>query len=183
MEYIGAFVQSLQPVFAAAAGISLVGFLLTWLLREVPLRKSAQAEGVAEAFAMPREAESLPELQRIVSTLARRENRWRVYAELADRADVDLDPRELWLVARLGEGTPVDVEDPDTRGAYASCRERGLVDGAHLKPEGERVFGRLVDARRDALCDLLDGWDTDERQDVQAMLDELARELVAQIPS
>ena len=182
-EYIGAFVQSLQPVFAAAAGISLVGFLLTWLLREVPLRKSAQAEGVAEAFAMPREAESLPELQRIVSTLAQRENRWRVYAELADRADVELGAGELWLCARLGEGASIDVDLPDLSEAYASLRERGLVEGTHLTPEGERVFGRLVEARCDALEELLDGWDTSGRQDVQAMLDELARELVAQIPA
>ena len=69
--YVGAFVESLQPVFAAAAGVSLLAFLLSWLLREVPLRKSVEAEGVAESFAMPREAESLPELERIVTTLAR----------------------------------------------------------------------------------------------------------------
>src|SRR4030095_12742748 len=66
--YVGAFAASLRPVFAVAAGISVVAFVLSWFLREVPLRKSAEAEGVAEHFAMPREDESLPELERIVAT-------------------------------------------------------------------------------------------------------------------
>ncbi len=38
--YVQAFVDALQPVFLTATGISLVAFLLTWLLREVPLRTS-----------------------------------------------------------------------------------------------------------------------------------------------
>ena len=103
--YLEAFAASLRPVFAAAAGISVLAFLLTWLLREVPLRRSAAADGVAEKYAMPREAESLPELQRIVATLAQRENRWRVYDDVAQRAGLDLGPAELWLLARIGEGT------------------------------------------------------------------------------
>ena len=36
--YVQAFVTALQPVFLAAAGISVLAFLLTWLLREQPLR-------------------------------------------------------------------------------------------------------------------------------------------------
>ncbi len=171
-------------MFAAAAGISVVGFLLTWLLREVPLRKSAQADGISEAFAMPREAESLPELQRIVSSLAQHENSWRVYRELADRADVELDPAELWLIARLGEGTQVAVDLPGReRGVHLPARAwPRRRPGSHSRKASASTRG-VVDARREALGELLDGWDTGERQDVQAMLDELARELVAQIPA
>ena len=36
--FVEAFAVSLQPVFVAASGISLVAFVLTWWLREVPLR-------------------------------------------------------------------------------------------------------------------------------------------------
>jgi EmrB/QacA subfamily drug resistance transporter len=36
--YLQAFVAALQPIFLAAAVISVVAFALTWLLREVPLR-------------------------------------------------------------------------------------------------------------------------------------------------
>jgi hypothetical protein len=33
----------LHPVFLTAAGVALVAFALTWLLREVPLRKHTHA--------------------------------------------------------------------------------------------------------------------------------------------
>jgi EmrB/QacA subfamily drug resistance transporter len=36
--YIHAFAHALQPVFLAATGIVVLAFLLTWLLREIPLR-------------------------------------------------------------------------------------------------------------------------------------------------
>ncbi|MFL5930297.1 MAG: MFS transporter, partial [Gaiellaceae bacterium] len=181
-DYVGAFAASLRPVFAAAAGVSFVGFLLTWLLREVPLRKSAEAEGVAEHFAMPREAESLPELQRIVATLARRENHWRVYRRLAERAEIDLDPTELWLLVRLGEGNAVDLGDPRVVVAHASLRDRGLVEDGFLGGDGRLVFRRVVEARRQGLAELLDGWEPESHDEVRTMLDRLARELVAEVP-
>jgi hypothetical protein len=181
-DYVEAFAASLRPVFVAAAGFSLGAFLLSWFLREVPLRKSAGAEGVAESFAMPREAESLPELERIVSTLARRENHWRVYADLAKRLDVDLEPAELWLLARLGDRTEVDLDDPRLAAAQNSLRERGLVENGDLRREGERLYVRVADARREGLDDLLEGWEPERHEEVKAMLDRLARELVAEIP-
>src|SRR2546430_17366344 len=58
-EYITAVMAALRPVFLAAAGISALGFALTFLLREHPLREGAPAEGVGESFAMPRAATSL----------------------------------------------------------------------------------------------------------------------------
>jgi EmrB/QacA subfamily drug resistance transporter len=180
--YVHSFAQSLHPMFEVAAAISAVAFGLTWLLEEVPLRQSAAAEGVAESFAMPREAESLPELERIVATLARRENRWRVYEQLAERAQVDLAADELWLLVRLGEGTDLEPADPLIAGALASLRERGLVADGHLDGEGEAVYGRVLEARRTGLCELLEGWDPDDHEEVRHMLDRLARELVSEIP-
>jgi hypothetical protein len=38
-----AFAAALHPVFLTAAGVSLLAFALTWLLREVPLRTGAHA--------------------------------------------------------------------------------------------------------------------------------------------
>jgi EmrB/QacA subfamily drug resistance transporter len=181
-DYVEAFAASLRPVFVAAAVISLGAFLLTWALKEIPLRKSAGAEGVAESFAMPREAESLPELQRIVATLARRENHWRVYQRLAERAEVDLDPGELWLLTRLGEGAELDLQEPRLASAHAALRERGLVENAHLDSDGQAVYDRVVEARRQGLAELLEGWEPEKHDEVRAMLDRLARSLVHQIP-
>ena len=58
---------------------------------------------------MPRDATSLEELERIVTVLVAHENRWRVYADLARRAGIDLPPPELWMLARLGEREPMTL--------------------------------------------------------------------------
>ena len=180
--YVQAFVDSLQPVFLAAAVVSFVGFVLTWFLREIPLRKSVAAEGVAESFAMPRDAESLPEMERIVATLARRENRWRVYDQLARRAEIDLDPAELWLVARLGEDAHINLTDLRVVTALAQLRERGLVADGRLTGEGDVTYARVLDARREGLCELLEGWAPEKHDDVMALLERLARDLVTEAP-
>ena len=46
--YVSAFSTALHPVFLAAAGIALFSFLLTWFLRETPLRKTTGEEGDAK---------------------------------------------------------------------------------------------------------------------------------------
>jgi hypothetical protein len=51
--YVNAFALSLQPVFLVAAGIGVVAFVLTWFLREVPLRKHAGVgETAGETFGL-----------------------------------------------------------------------------------------------------------------------------------
>jgi EmrB/QacA subfamily drug resistance transporter len=52
--YVESVAAALQPVFLVAAAVSFAAFVLTWFLRDVPLRKSARAEGVGEAFAPAR---------------------------------------------------------------------------------------------------------------------------------
>ena len=37
-EFLHAFVDALQPVFLVGAAVTLVAFVLSWLLKEVPLR-------------------------------------------------------------------------------------------------------------------------------------------------
>jgi EmrB/QacA subfamily drug resistance transporter len=181
--YVSAFAASLRPVFAAAAFVAVFAFVLSWLLAEAPLRKSVQAEGVAEHFATPREAESLPELERILSTLALRENRWRMYERFADQADVDLDPAELWLISRLGEGAAIDLGDARVAAAHESLRVRGLLVDARLADDGEIVYARVVEARRRGLAELLDGWEPERHDEVRAMLDRFSRLNVAEPPA
>ena len=59
---------------------------------------------------MLREATSLEELERIITALLAHENRWRIYADVANRAKLDLSAPELWMLARLGEREPLTVE-------------------------------------------------------------------------
>ena len=46
--YVRAFADSLHPVFIVGAGIAVLSFLLTWMLRELPLRKSTEPVPAAQ---------------------------------------------------------------------------------------------------------------------------------------
>ena len=192
VPYVLAFAAALNPVFQTASAIALCGFVLTLGLREIALRKTAAAEGIGQAFAMPQDASSLEELQRIVSDLARHENRWKLYNALAQQAGVPLDPREMWFLFRLGERDHPVTEDElcgRVRTDLQLLRQfaeqaiaRGLVnrgDSGRLDftPQGRNIYARLLVLRRDQLSSLLERWDPRHHAEVRDMLARLARHL------
>ncbi len=196
-EYITAVMAALRPVFVAAAGISALGFALTFLLREHPLREGAPAEGVGESFAMPRDATSLEELERIIALLVARENRWRLYADLARRAAIELPAPELWMLARLGEREPMtlaslsaELKIPEQQLAlplHALC-ERGIAEKKangklELTPAGVAMRDRIVAARRKGLADTLARWRPEEHPDVLALIERMAQALTSDLPA
>jgi DNA-binding MarR family transcriptional regulator len=195
-EYVTAVMAALRPVFVVATAIAAVGFVLTWLLRESPLRE-ATSEGLGESFAMPRDATSLEELARIVTVLIARENRWRVYADLARRAAIDLPAPELWMLARLGEREPMTMRSlaaelkipPQALEAPldALC-ERGIAEKTasgqlQLTPTGVAMRDRVVAARRKGLADMLARWQPDEHPDVLALIERMAQALTSDLPT
>ena len=103
-EYSEAVMAALRLVFLVAAASRRWAFC--WpLSARGRLRDSAPAEGLAESFSMPRDATSLEELERIVTALMAHENRWRLYADFAQRAGIDLPRRSFgcwhgWASAR-----------------------------------------------------------------------------------
>ena len=194
--YVAGFVASLRPVFLVAAAVALAAFLLSWFLPEVPLRTTARAEGVGESFASPRDGNSLRELERMITTLARPQERWSVYERLAGRAGLELPPPQLWLLARLGERPPLASaglaaelgEDPEqVMTALEELRRRHLVQGGdgaavQLSRDGRTAHAQLVTARREALDQLSTGWRPDDQAEVGRLLDRLAHEFVREIP-
>jgi MFS family permease len=107
--YVTAFAAALRPVFLTAAAVAFFAFLLSWLLRELPLRQTAAAEGVGESFASPRHHSSERELERILSSLLQREQRQRVYEDLIERSGVHVSPPEGWLLNRIAEHAPTST--------------------------------------------------------------------------
>lgn len=193
---VGAFAAALRPVFETAAGFASLGFLLSFALVDRPLRRTPAA-AVGEAFAMPRDATSLEELERIVTVLADHENRWRVYARMAALTRIDLDPEELWLLARLMERNPpfplpmlaaelgLDVphlvpiaERLKARGAASFDEDMCLGP----TPKGHEMYRRILAARREDLEGLLAGWSPEKHPEVKAMLARLAASLVMAPP-
>jgi DNA-binding MarR family transcriptional regulator len=182
--------------FLTAAGVAAVGFGLTWLLREVPLRTTTQAPDVGDGFHPARDGAGLRELERSLSLLATREHRWELYTSLADRAALDLPPPELCVLARLGERPPLTgpqlsdqlYVDPNRMAdTLAQLRGRSLVrsdtDGTiELTSTGRAGYERLVAARRAGLRELLDGWQPDQHREIEELVDRLARDLVREMP-
>ncbi len=195
--YVNALTDALQPVFLSAAGVVLVGFVLTWFLREVPLRTSTRAPDVGEGFEPAHDDDRLREVERALSRLAGREQRWALYERLAARSGVDLAPPELWLLARLGErpspgGAPLaeglGVASAAIAAPLEELRRRELVrenGGAEitLTSAGVASYERVAAARRAGLSELLDGCEPEKYPELQDLIDRLGRDLVREIPT
>jgi EmrB/QacA subfamily drug resistance transporter len=190
--YVAAFSAALKPVFLAAAGIMFLAFVLTWLLREVPLRAAA-AEGIGETFASPREDSSERELERILSSLVRGDERTRIYRQLIARSGVQATPPQAWVLGRLHDREPIapraladelDVAPARLEPVLGEVERLGLVRVDHgaccLSERGQAVYARLVDAGRVELAALIPQQDRDG--EAAPVLRRLAESLVADMP-
>jgi DNA-binding MarR family transcriptional regulator len=200
--YIRAFAESLQSVFLLAVPLAVLAFALTWLLREVPLRKTVETDGLGESFAMPKDPSSLAVIERALSDLARYDTRHRMYERIAARAGVQLAPLACWLLARICDTQPVSQGDLAHKLHMAPSQfdaplheleQKGLVRLTEspaggeplldLTPTGEETLNRLVTARREGLADLLSGWSPEQHKDLADLLSRLARDLVLHAPA
>ncbi len=183
--YQQAFTSALQPVFITAALVAAVAFCLTWLLKEIPLRSTARAEPVDVALAMPRDARSLEELERIVVNLERRENRSLVLRRVAETAGLELAPDAVWLLLQSGTqgaskipSSPVPAQELLAL-KLAVVREDGAVV---LTGRGMETYQKIVDLHRSRLAQLVERWEPEKHAEVRAMLDRLARSILSDPP-
>jgi len=196
--YLALFVDALHPVFKTAAALALVSFLLSLAIKEVPLRTSIAPQPLGDAFEAPRDATSLEELERIVTRMTARENRWQVYTRSATRMGIALEPDELWLLARMGESRgPVTISeleqrlrigDPQCTRLVVRLLAAGMVvesgEGVYeLGEAGRNDYQRLLLQREQDLKDMLAGWEPDEHPDVRAMMRELANSFASAPPT
>jgi DNA-binding MarR family transcriptional regulator len=193
--FVGAYADALTTVFLVCAPVAALGFLLSWLLPERPLRRTVEAAGVGEAFAAPKHHDPLPEIERALSTLSRRDSRERILDRLAQRAGVALTARQCWVLARVGEAEPTDafaigeanaVDPARVAARIAELRDLGYLDGPSeaivLTDAGRDAVERLVAARRERLAELLDGWSPESEAELAALLTRMARDVVADHP-
>ena len=201
--YVGAFTDALTTVFVVAAAIAVLAFLLSLMLEERPLRKTVETASVGEAFAAPRDTDSLREVTRELSVMIGREQTRNYLVEIARRAGLDLSPAECWLLARAGRGESVGPEalpadehreerEPIIRGALARLDERGLLEQSsaaadegtvrELTPGGREVLSRLAEARCDSLRELVADWPAEDRSELAPLIARLAEELGLERP-
>jgi EmrB/QacA subfamily drug resistance transporter len=196
--YESAYVNALQPVFLVAAGVSAVGFVLSLLLRERPLRATASTSaGLDDALAAPKNPSSLAEVDRALGVLVSRERRRAFNERVAARAHVDLSSGAVWALVRFGsygiDGTrgmarEQEIDEQRVAAVELELRERGFVvagegEGeATLTPAGVSMADQLLSARRDELSTMLDDHDAQRVPEVQRLLEQLCVELAGQRP-
>jgi EmrB/QacA subfamily drug resistance transporter len=195
VPFLEAYADALTTVFLVCAPIAAVAFVLAWLLPERPLRRTIEATGVGEAFAAPKHHDPRAEIERALSTLARRDSRERILERLAARAGLELSARQVWVLARVGENEPTDaVAIAQARGVdpvrvaarIGELRELRYVEGPDgavvLTSAGRDAFDRLVAARRERLAELLDGWSPEQEAELAELLTRMALDVVADHP-
>ncbi|HLI53720.1 MAG TPA: MFS transporter [Acidimicrobiales bacterium] len=193
--FVNAYAASIHSVFLWAVPVAAVSFILTWLLKEVPLRQAVASPDQAQSLAptsMPAAGDSADEVMRVLSLLSRNEDRARIYRQLAADAGLRLDPRSTWALFRLDGQSEIDLhalaeryklETPRVVELMAPLREAGFVvldeaGRARLTPDGLVAIERLIAARRARLTEHLGDWSEAADARLADRLNQLARDLL-----
>ncbi|UYM06222.1 MFS transporter [Solicola gregarius] len=193
---VSVYADSLGTVFLTVVPVALVAFALAIFLPEIELRSTVRAVDPGETFGMPQDRTSLQEVARAVEVLVHREKRREIYERLADRAGITLAPRGCWLLFRVTDHPATPIEEmADRLGAEPDLVRSGLEDlrdagycevvehpggaRAELTDAGRQTMAALVEARREALVDLLDGLDPREYPELEQLVRDLAHSLLA----
>jgi MFS family permease len=192
LAYEQAYVHALTPVFLVAAGVAALGFVLSWLLPEKPLRATAATStGLEDGLAAPKDADSLAELERALSRATTLEERRRFRGRVAERAGLDVSPGGVWALVRIGDHGVAEAADRaralgigEDRIAHVlgELRGDGLIDGEGPTARGAAYADQLVEARRELLSETLADPEAERRPEVAELLRGLSRELVGERP-
>jgi EmrB/QacA subfamily drug resistance transporter len=198
--YVSAYAASLQTVFLVAVPIAALAFGLSWLIKEVPLRRTVSAANPADSLApsaIPAARTSIEELARALSVLSNAENTRQIYLALAERAGLDLGPPETWTLLRIGEhvgSSPEQLADhvrvplDRLREIIGTLRRAGFVDVRVGAPGPEQLMltragldalERLAEARRTGLAALLSDWTPEQHEEIALLVARLAADLLA----
>jgi hypothetical protein len=192
LAYEQSYVHALTPVFTVAAGVALLGFAISWLLPEKPLRATAATStGLEDGLAAPRDADSLAEIERALSIATTLEQRREFRRAIAQRAGLDVSPGAVWALVHLARdgmagasdaARALGVSEARIGEVVAELRGDGLIDDDGPTPRGRAYTDQLISARRDVLCEVLDDRQAELDPEVDRLLSVLARELVGERP-
>ena len=204
LAYEHAYVHALSPVFLAASGVALLGFVLAWLLPERPLRESRRHQPGPRRRPCGAAIAGLPGRDRAgADARPAPEERAALRERLAERAGVELiagrhvgaRPDQEHGLARARHLADADGVPPERitqvtqelRGLGLLAREAAALESdgggqGALTPTGRDHAERLLGARRELLVEALadDGAERDPQ--VLSLLRRLAVELCGEPP-
>jgi EmrB/QacA subfamily drug resistance transporter len=188
-----AYSLALHPVFLFAIPVALVAFVLSWFLREVPLRTTSSV-GIGEGLgATPPARSSVDEVERSLTRLGGEDLRRRGYERLTALAGLDLPAGSSWILTRLAKQGPVagqklaqqaDVTVDYGRPYVDRLVSEGMVTRSNgtlvLTDSGHEAADRLFAARREGLRELLADWSPEEYAELGELLTKLSRAMLGE---
>ena len=188
-----AYSLALHPVFLWAIPVAGIAFVLSWFLREVPLRTTSSV-GIGEGLgATPPARSSVDEVERSLVRLGSADLRRQGYERLATLAGLDLPAGSCWILTRLAKQGTVRSEDLARQANVTVDYGRPFADrlvaesmvvrtdGALvLTDAGRAAAERLFTARREGLRELLADWSPEEYAELGELLTKLSRALLGE---
>ncbi|MFC9435497.1 DHA2 family efflux MFS transporter permease subunit [Nocardia sp. NPDC057030] len=197
---IDAYANTIDHVFVWVVPVALVGFVVAWFLKEVPLRDSARtsAGDVGEGFSVPDSADRVVQLERaIAATLRKEHDEGPIGPRILADAGSTLSRGEAWALGqvylrdRVQGGATLDsvarahkLPDDVLAPIYRRVEDKGyLVDDGHelrLTDQGQAELDRVKAAWRRWLDRRLDDWNNDDPAD-RALFDQALDNLAAKL--
>jgi DNA-binding MarR family transcriptional regulator len=188
-----AYSLALHPVFLFAIPIALVAFVLSWFLREVPLRATSSV-GIGEGLgAAPPARSSVDEVERSLTRLGGEDLRRRGYERLTAMAGLDLPAGSSWILTRLAKQGPVEGKKLAQQANVTTDYGRPYVDRLVsegmvarsngvlvLTDSGHEAADRLFAARREGMRELLADWSPEEYAELGELLTKLSRAMLGE---
>jgi DNA-binding MarR family transcriptional regulator len=188
-----AYSLALHPVFLFAIPLALVAFVLSWFLREVPLRATNSA-GLGEGLGAAATARSsVDEVERSLARLGGADLRRRGYERLTALAGLDLPAGSSWILTRLAKQGTVAGQELARQANVTMDHGRpyvdrlvsdGLVTRSNgtlmLTDSGQQAADRLFAARREGLRELLADWSPEEYAELGELLTKLSRAMLGE---
>jgi len=189
-----AYVLSFHTVFLIAVPVAAATFVLTWFLREVPLRATAGASDIGEGLgAASAHRSSAAEIERALLRLADGDLRNRGYTRLAELSGLGLPAGSCWVLAKLAKNGPVAGTNLARQAGVSVEHGRPYVDRLvqagyvrrddgmlEITGTGDEAAERLFAAGRDGLERLLSDWSPGRYADLTLMLDTTCRALLGE---
>ena len=188
-----AYSLALHPVFIYAIPVALVAFVLSWFLKEVPLRATSSV-GLGEGLgATPPARSSVDEVERALTRLGSADLRRRGYERLTALAGLDLPAGSSWILTRLAKQGAVAGEELAKQASVTMDYGRPYVDrlvaeGMVVRSNGTLVLtqvghaaaDRLFAARREGLRELLADLSPEQYAELGELLTKLSRAMLGE---
>ncbi|WP_433829792.1 MDR family MFS transporter [Actinoplanes sp. CA-015351] len=198
---IAAYADAINYVFRWVVPVAVLGFLVAWLLKELPLRDSARAAAtdVGEGLGAPATDDRVSQLERQISDTMRRARDDRTIMDgVLAGSGADVNPSQAWAIGQThlhvtakGKAElpaiarqhrmPAEVLEP----TFEDLRQAGYArvegDQVHLTEAGQEQFERVRHAWRQWLDTNLDDiarTDPDDKVLIDQALNNIATRLV-----